>query len=95
MTLSKALKQAIDYYNAKEVLDIILNMNNKYNLYDGTNFTFEYDKAERQFFLVNNDGCDLSAGVLTDIEFYDGFAIHFIQLENEEYVAICDTEFND
>ena len=95
MQLSKALKQAIDYYQANEIIDIILNMNEKYNLYNGSNFTWEYDKTDQRFYLIDTDDNDYITGIITEIDFYNGFSIHFIQLENDEYIAICDTEFND
>jgi len=92
MLISKTLQEIIDEVQGQEVIDIMLNMNEKYNMYNGKNFSWEYDITDRQFYLVDEDGNELMAGITTDIVFPDIF-INFICMADDTYIAVCDQEF--
>ena len=95
---SKTVKDYLGTFGdlGTEFLDIMLNLNSKHNLYNGSNFSYEYDRTDKTAYLIDSQNNTLSCGITTSLDFYDGFSIHFIVLDNgKDYVAITDTEFID
>jgi len=94
--LSKTLTNLIDTYNCQEVITIMLNMNNKYNLYDTeTNFFYEWDALTKTFYLYDQKHNGYEAGVTSDVDFPEMFSVFFIYMADGKYMAICDADIEN